>query len=614
MTTYSIRVYQTYYYSINGNPPPFNEDVSIAHTIPHNDILSLDIADNQAGSDDPFEINGRMAKIRVIKTSEYDWLFHLPTRPLMTYLYNYVQLMDMDATPECKVFYSPLVQIINDDTNTPIYTGLIKRDSLKSNLFQDTLEFAICDTVYVWITLAKMVKWYWPTGRITLNESNQYCSIREFFTIPLTNLFDPMSATQVDVSNVMHAFVPRQPMPLFNCPSHPSTWSWDDILPTTDNASELYCRLARYSCVWRWTNADGEDRVSVSFVSLYRSRTATSGYYVWIACCYRMNFLVSNPMQPVSGGFFVGNTSWGNAYKIWHEYICGAWNFLPSFLLDNYSYVPVNAYYGPQYQYLQTGCVAPYSPLMLNNNNWGIPDGSLIVDTGENIQGIPFNNTASPSYTMFGDLFLSLDVLPPYLNISDGNATYSGIAKGLCAVYGLTMRSLPEGGITVMPHLLTTLDQAIEEQKSGIEYGAESLLYDGQNFAFGWDSNTGILVEEGDEVKAITRNPFVEIALEDIINIEADGIFYDLKAQGGSISSFQFSEFLATLYEARYKEFAARVTTTFRITVPRTYFDPPYIWEAFKPVKIGDKYYFANKWSEPTYDDTFTIEAIGNWE
>jgi len=182
--------------------------------------------------------------------------------------------------------------------------------------------------------------------------------------------------------------------------------------------------------------------------------------------------------------------------------------------------------------------------------------------------GIP---TASPQYLNFGIAKATFQTIPKYIEIENpDSAKMADIAKGLLIIYGLTMSAKPEGGIKISPHLIAKLA-------------------------------TG----EG-------LSDYIEIDEDDVYELSAEGIIYDLDNVLGNLSVFENSSMIEELVKYRYYDFKKTIANNYHLSVSRFYYDE-FAWDNYRTILFRDKFLYVRAYSQLLKDDDiFDIDAIGS--
>jgi len=125
--TYEIRVY---YQMLYGD----GEDY---YSIADADIINIDLGYSGNSNIDPFEFIGNRASVLVAANARTAFLDTLYTND---------------------IGFEHIVRILNADTNTPIFTGMILFNGYNHNYKTDTYSFEVSDALDVWITKAKQIE------------------------------------------------------------------------------------------------------------------------------------------------------------------------------------------------------------------------------------------------------------------------------------------------------------------------------------------------------------------------------------------------------------------------------------------------------------------------
>lgn len=534
MTTYFIRVYGRY-------------TTSGTYTdIPHTDIIRINMADNMAANDDPFEIVPRTATASIIKPG-YEWLLSLTNAG-----FGVRREYDNDYAPDVNYqFYTQLFQILESGSNRPVFTGLIPKDGLKYDKANDTIDLTICDSLYVWITLAKhRSPAFGRINRLDATSNPAYWDnpdIIEFVEHPIALTGAPLSGVSVgDIATLSDTLVSNYEWPLPGVDKDPRFWTYADVL-VGDEEVDSWCMLNRYACIW----ANAPQSIRISFFVIFQTMPGDAvGYKVKYYTCTLYTYNVIQPTVFVND-IIDSLTSLAQAHLLLKS--AGA---LPS--NATLGYQTVTAHYGELFENSLPGQIAPL---------WSNTTTYLSFNTSEHFQLCP-TGMSPTSNDSFGQVVGTFNVSPEHIRVNSNETSYPAVMKGLCALYGLGMRGLPAGGIELYKH--------------PILYYHDTL-------------SGGITVLDAD-----------------IINITAQGIVYGKDEQGESLTVFENADFLQDLFKKYYEDFTQAITTTYTITLPRSYYDANTLYP-FQLITVDGKQLFVNKWSEPLYDDTITVEAIGGW-
>lgn len=524
-------------------------------TIPHTDIIALQIDDNQAANDDPFEICGRTAKVSVINVEPYNsWVRGLTDNglPLSRYGFGFEIGRNYD-------YYTQLVRIMChiDGTSAasdyPVFTGLIHKTGIGFDLFNDTLEITVCDTLHIWITLTRNTKEYSTTIIKSQDQTNpalwEYPTLAEFLMDPLKLLDSPLASATYSVDAIADNIVENVEFPLPGCTKPPWGWEWADILDATNNPDD-WCVLGQYQFAF-WPIA-GSLNFRVVFFTLYRLIQTDTGEAYKLRY-YTCDLYKYNVLQPLA--FHEGTLDSMRSLPQVHLLLKYA-GCLPSDAV--LSYQTVTAYTGDAFENPLPNQTAPC---------WGNVESDQIIYNSATTpqQYLQLNTTGTTGVPLFGTLGGNINMTPEYVN-TDGDNSVADIAKALCAIYGVSLRSLPAGGIEIYPHLIKTLG---------------------------------------------TGTP-ISVTAADVINVTAQGLISDIKGEAQSLSLFANSDFLIKLFDKYYGDFVNSIRATYRVILPCSYADN-YEWNPFQPITVRDKTMYVNKWSVPLYADTFEIEALGDW-
>jgi len=601
MSTYSVWFYD----NIRGR---FGATGTNIVTIPHTDIISIEIDPNQGGNDNPFEINGRTAKVTIINKPEYAWIFNLPIEAIK--LFNY----DQHAEPQfCRDFFSNLVWIMEDGNNTKTtFQGLIKRDSLNYDLSEDTITFTIYDYLWLYIYLAKLTSFNTSTPIQVINNDNSFCGHVTLYN-PFryiaggdgTEQLEPFQFYDGTDNLIKSLIVHNKILAIPEGLKHPKDWTVDDILLTDDNHDD-YVRCARYA--WIYPQPNNNQRLAVAFMTLYRSIGRVSGGYRWRIRHLKFYFDKRNVIQPI--GYWEEK----------HAFTCSAGGALVSQLTiwsipptSDYTNEDVTGYYGDDFSQTMTVNI----PIFHNCTE------AIIDDDLDNYQflrvatpadeGLTGANQAggSPLYINYGIVRGDFNIAPPELLVN-GAPAFDAVAQGVCTIYGLTMAANNNfsGGITIYPNLIHCYGQI--EGKSA-EFDDLTMDYYKYN-PISWDDDYDAVYELG-TVSKDQPSDIIAIDDNDIVDIEATGTLFDLESQLAALDIFEngtnFKQ-VTSFYKDFYEEFMSHLFVTYRITLPKE----AYIGLPFQPylaLQIMNKTLYLNKWSEPLYRDLIELEAVGGW-
>ena len=543
------------------------EDLDIWQIILPDDIISIELDPYYANNDDPFEIVGRKAKITIIDLPQYEWLKDLQILEFPVMIYTPPELAH-NPIPYCNEFFKNLVRIIDLNNNMVIFTGLIKRDGINYNIKEGTLEFEIYDSLYVWITASKIGIWNHTSPLIRLENIDNNYSIDNFFRVPTIFLSAPLNDSELEIDPNYNYLLNNFQMPLPECEILPRNWSWSDIFPDNPNAYNEWMRLSRLSFVWEWKSENSTifDMVAISFISIYRSINQVSGGYLYKFKGYRLNYKKDNMMIYDSCFTYLSN----------EFYNLQGWATL-------YSKLATAKLIPPESSYSITNSAVGYSGLNYENihNNiqfivftdysfldWIWQGDSFHINVILPNAGIP---TASPQYLNFGIAKATFQTIPKYIEIENpDSAKMADIAKGLLIIYGLTMSAKPEGGIKISPHLIAKLATG------------EGLL------------------------------DYIEINEEDVYELSAEGIIYDLDNVLGNLSVFENSSMIEELVKYRYIDFKKTISNNYHLSISRYYYDN-FAWDNYRVILYKNRYLYTRAYSQLLKDDfLFEIDAIGN--
>jgi len=199
--------------------------------IAHADIIDLQIDDNKSSNDDPFEIVGRQAKATVRKYASTDFLLSL--LPIQIPVSTIVDGSDIEYNVD---YFTNLIQVLDDVTNTPIFTGLAMRQGIGYDEGTQQIYMTISDSLYIWITIAKQKNYFGYD--LIINPSY----IANIVQKPLSGLGNPLNQVTVDVSQIGSLIVTDYALKL---PDYrPATsWYYNDVLDPSDDPDD-WCRLS----------------------------------------------------------------------------------------------------------------------------------------------------------------------------------------------------------------------------------------------------------------------------------------------------------------------------------------------------------------------------------
>ncbi len=510
--------------------------------IPHTIILDLNVDDNRASNDDPFEIVGRQAKITVDK--------NVTTEPLLSLVpldIPVTTIGDGSDIQYCIDYYANLIQVIDSTDGSAVFTGLAMRQSVGYDLLTEQITLTISDSLYIWITVAKQ--------RVDFDTvmAKPVSYLRNIVSKPLALLGNPLNTYSVDTSSVVANVVENL---LVNFPTlsdnPPSSWYINDITDPNENESN-WSRVGQHA--WVFVTDEDTPRISISYFSIFSKYFARQYrcYYYRILYSYT-DFSLLQPIEYASGR--LESESNGQNYITFSEFT------LTSVLKDIWC-IPedvtvfirrVTAVYGENAENTEPNVDAPF---------W-VPSG-----TGGSVYTQHYVHTDGQiidlSLPSYGITTATANIVPSLVKIKD-RPKIADEAKGFLSLFGLGMRANKDGGVSVYPHLITTLG-----------------------------TGTALTITDAD-----------------VVSFTARGTYSDIKKALSSLSTaFDNSEIMLDIYDLYYRDFFKNITATFNLTVPRSYFDNNTL-SPFMPISVYGKTIYLNKWSEPLYDDLITLECFGS--
>jgi len=512
--------------------------------ISHADIIDISLDDNKSSNDDPFEVVGRQAKLVLRKYASTDFLLSLTKYDIpIGEVYNPTTSGNPPVIYN-KNFYKHLAQIINDADGSPIFTGLIGRESVTYNLLTQQIEITIYDTLYIWIILSATRTFNNPNDAITKYQLYDY--IRSPLFLPSsydqTNaLGTPLNQFALDVNNIPEVIVNGVELSI---PEGELRAYQYDVFNSELGLEESFNEwgvLGQYSAVFP---RDDLFSISVCFFTLFRSVGTVNSQYNYRVKAQKALYTRDSFIQPDYFSVLeFGNT--GTAITT----LTGLNN-----TLVNARIIPNDINYPTT-----ESCVMAYG---LNNQHQITTTRPVWELQTYYVIGSQEINLNVPT---FGFANANVNIYPTQIkgDFTSGLKT-SQMNKAFLTLWGFGLRSNSGGGLTAYPHLIRSLG---------------------------------------------TGTPLA-IADADVILFSSKGTYGDYVKYAESLEVFQYGYMVRDTILSYYRDFYDSVTATFTITVPRSYFDNN-ILLPFMPITVYGKTIYLNKWSEPLYDDTITIECFG---
>jgi len=425
--SYKLRLYET---DTNEAPTGYTD-------IPSTAIYNLSIEDNRASNDDPFEIIGRTAKVGIIREEPYitlingllDWDIPVVTdSPNLTYN---------------KDFYRNLFQIINESTNVVIFTGYLRKDFLGYDLVGDTIELTICDSLYLWITLAKVTALASDANEEGSVFGSAPGTIQYYVQIPFWRLlaqnsdYHPLNSFSYGSNTFPSGFSTiNVDLPFGTFDYGQGGWALLALLGLDDNNANDWRLVSDNAAVWSFGD-ETNPNIMISYFSIYKNRFGSNTY----KCLYRRSILVwEDGYYPSTGANGLINATSLTA--------------LENSMVTNYV-MPSNytrhTETGTAYAWNGSG---GYTIPVANQSLLSYINSTEITESGSTIT----LNMPSYGYTQ-----MSFRLRPTNFRLNNAsNLGLAQIMKGLCTLYSLGMRSKPTGGIDVFNSLVGSDDQASE--------------------------------------------------------------------------------------------------------------------------------------------------------
>lgn len=399
---------------------------------PH-DIIDINIDDNRAANDDPFEIIGRSAKITLPN--------NINTELLLT-LDNYQIPIAADSSISSpfgivinynKNFFRNLIQLIDDSTDAAIFTGLVGREGIEVDEATERISITVYDSLYIWITLAKSKKFFNSAGKLDKFHIDEYLAIPFYISSLVTNadiVGNPLAEISFDPTFITDSFVRNQILPIPEGYKRAYQYGIPDEALEIDFGASDWCVLGQYSTVW-FDTARGY--TVVSYITLYRSVGTASGVYRYKIKAQRTRYDYDSLLQPVT--FVEFNLGLNQTLDSWEDVD----NILKSLrIIDPTIGSPtsesVTVSYGiyNQHSLTTTRPVWDFETVMTV--------GGAVVRANDPIFGFTTADLNIYPWIIYGEF--------------NGSDSVSSVLKSIMSLWGVGVKAKPDGGLEFYAHLM----------------------------------------------------------------------------------------------------------------------------------------------------------------